>query len=453
MSKNDMEDWEKGKFEKEWQDVFQNAELEDNSEAAWKNIDLQLSHAEGMTMKKRVVFYQRLAAASILFALVSAGVAIYIGNFFETTSSSLSQRRIQNNSTPDVTNSITPLAQAEQKEDYISPTDQKQSDAGKNAVPLDVRVVLTTANDDAAVDRPLFTASEGSNYRNIIDQRMLSYAPLAIEASDVNVEGNYREVTLYRQLPAFPASYMANSSSKKSNQEQIWASVGAAAGSFSPNLSAKQADFSTGVPIGMDAASRSGFSKSSDVGSAYTFGLSMGTKFAKRWVMQGGINYLNQNLGYQSNLQQLDASNQYSTALAGRTSGQAVKLTAPYQVSSINEIVSVPLQAGYLVVDRRFGFQLNTGVATDLFLRNNLVDESGQLKRSTESAGSSSPYRTISWAGLLNTEVSYRIADRYRVSVVPGLRYSLNSVFKSESGSVSNPLITDVGFRFRYIFR
>lgn len=450
-----MEDWEKGKFEKEWRDAFVNAEDEGSTEAAWKNIDLQLSQAEGKAMKRSVIFYQRLAAASILFALISVAVALYNSTIFEsTTTPSLAQQPTQNRSIPGDKNSPKqPAGGVEQSDQLNSTTDKKDKGRTSGGYRRSNVTLATSSPQATAFAQTTQALDERVNYRQAVDQRLLNYPPLAVVESQVNLISRYREVTLYRQLPAFPASYMANSPSKKSNKEQVWASVGAAAGTFSPNLSSPQAYFSAGMPNDIDASSRSGYSKSSDVGSAYTFGFSMGTKFSKRWVMQGGINYLNQSLGYQSNLQQLDASNQYSTALVGRTSGQPVKVTTPYQISSINEIISVPLQAGYLIVDRKFGFQLNTGFATDLFLRNSLVDESGQLKRSTEGAGSSSPYRTMSWAGLLNSELSYRIGDRYRVSIVPGLRYSLNSVFKSESGSVSNPLVTDVGFRFRYIFR
>jgi hypothetical protein len=112
----------------------------------------------------------------------------------------------------------------------------------------------------------------------------------------------------------------------------------------------------------------------------------------------------------------------------------------------------VPVQAGYVLVDRKVGLQINSGVSTDFFMQNTLTDKSGQMASFSSSAGEESPYRAVSWAGLVGTELSYKIATQYRISIAPGLRYSLNSVLKSDVNS-SNPLVWDVGFRFRYIFK
>jgi len=101
-------------------------------------------------------------------------------------------------------------------------------------------------------------------------------------------------------------------------------------------------------------------------------------------------------------------------------------------------------------VDRKIGWQLNTGVATDIFIRNTLTDASGNASRFSQGAGDNSPYRSVSWSGLLGTELSYKVAKQYRFSVVPSMRYSVNSVLKSSS---SNPMVLDIGFRFRYIFK
>jgi hypothetical protein len=129
-----------------------------------------------------------------------------------------------------------------------------------------------------------------------------------------------------------------------------------------------------------------------------------------------------------------------------------IAVSSPYEINSVNEYISVPVQAGYLLVDRKIGLQLNSGLSTDFFMQNTLTDKSGQMASFSSSAGNDSPYRLISWSGLVGTELSYKIATHYRVSIAPGLRYSLNSVLKSDAVS-TNPLVWDVGFRFRYIFK
>ncbi|MBK5278173.1 MAG: outer membrane beta-barrel protein, partial [Bacteroidia bacterium] len=198
-----------------------------------------------------------------------------------------------------------------------------------------------------------------------------------------------------------------------------------------------------------------GDSNPSSAGSAYSAGFGISKRVFNRWVLQSGVNYINQNIGYTSNYVSYASNNQSKAFVAEYAdfANQAVTITTPYQINSTIEVVSLPIQTGYLIVDRKIGWQLNTGVAADFFVRNTLTDESGQVGSFSQSSGEDSPYRTVSWAGLLGTEVSYKIAKQYRISVAPNMRYSMNSVLKSTSSNVSNPLVMDIGFRFRYIFK
>jgi hypothetical protein len=126
--------------------------------------------------------------------------------------------------------------------------------------------------------------------------------------------------------------------------------------------------------------------------------------------------------------------------------------TAPYDVNNNMRYLSIPMQAGYLLVNKTFGLQLNAGVATDLFLQNTVTADSDQLDKATQPGGSDSPYRAVNLSGLFGTEVSYRFGEHYRVSLNPGIRYPFNSIYKSDLGLESTPLTFDVGLRFRYIF-
>ncbi|MFN7793589.1 MAG: hypothetical protein ACK5NM_13685, partial [Cyclobacteriaceae bacterium] len=71
-----MKNSENRKFEESWEKAFSDAEM-NPSEKVWDGIDLHLSKMESGSMKRRVVFYQRLAAASILFALLAGGVGLW----------------------------------------------------------------------------------------------------------------------------------------------------------------------------------------------------------------------------------------------------------------------------------------------------------------------------------------------------------------------------------------
>jgi hypothetical protein len=194
-------------------------------------------------------------------------------------------------------------------------------------------------------------------------------------------------------------------------------------------------------------------SKPSSTGAAYSMGVTVGKKISDRWVLQTGINYMNQMLSYTSNFATYTSSNELKASVADYADrNSAVTVTQPYRINSSMEYVSVPLQAGYLIVDRKIGLQLNAGIASDIFLRNTLQDQSGQAAKYSEGSGESSPYRTFNWAGLASTELSYKIGDHYRISLMPGMRYSFQPSLKS-STAITTPFVLDIGFRFKYIFK
>ena len=87
-----MNDMERRKFEDSFQDAFRDAEASP-SENVWTNIELDLEKADGDKMKRRLVFFKTLAAASIVFAMCVAGIGYYVfqhsdtGNLAEGTAS------------------------------------------------------------------------------------------------------------------------------------------------------------------------------------------------------------------------------------------------------------------------------------------------------------------------------------------------------------------------------
>lgn len=249
---------------------------------------------------------------------------------------------------------------------------------------------------------------------------------------------------------------------KSGKEEKVWTALGVAAGGFSavnhssaPAQSFGMALTNTTVPDKQSKAS----------GVAYSLGLSFGTKVAPRWIVQGGVNYLTQSSNYTatnviagpnySSLQaeSINALGKLPAVADAAVAAERLAPTVPYTVNNNLKFFSVPVQAGYLIVDRKFGIQLNAGISTDLFLENTLTPEGGSLDKQTQSNGSDSPYRTVNFSGLMGTEFTYRLGQRYRIALNPALRYPLNSVYKSEVGIESTPLTFDVGLRFRYIFK
>lgn len=444
-----MENTERHKFEQTWQEAFAGAE-QTPSEGVWMSIERTLAVSEGSVMKRRVVFYQRLAAAAVLFALALGTITTYY--YLETPSSETTGSLSGTQSVNPPVSTPNPVADAnDQHPETIQPSGKgidsgNRSDHRTNEQSTPV-LAKYEEEEESAPDQENHTAE----MKSVLRPGKIAWLSLSeIEPADATVHNKMRPVTIVRKLPAMPASFMAETRKKKQADENIWAAVGAAAGSYSPQMSSNtQAQAATGL------LSNQVTSDASNKGSAYSVGLNMGAKLSDRWVLQGGFSYLNQAIGYTSNIASMNTSNQSFATVADYAvksqSNYSYTVTNPYEINSVNEYVSIPVQAGYLVVNRKAGVQINSGLATDIFLRNTLTDKSGQLDSYSEGAGNDSPYRTVSWSALMGTELSYRLGSQYRVALVPGLRYSLSPVLKSDAAST--PLVWDLGFRFRYIFR
>lgn len=446
-----MENTERNKFERAWQDVFAQAE-QTPSQEVWMGVERNLAIAEGGQMKRQVVFYQRVAAAAVLMALALGAITTY---YVYTTDreTSLAQSPIENS-----TSRISEAQRATENKNSGNTTAERQDthtpDADRSVLTV-MEEEDTQEKQDTKTRHANMLAIANPQHELLTNQiRNVDFVGLddIYVGVPAEVKGKPRAVVIVRKLPALPATMMAETKQKNKSDEQLWATLGAAAGNYTPQVSggyAMNQASSGGLSTG-----NQGSSNSSSKGNAYSVGFNVGTRLSDRWVVQGGLAYMNQAINYTSNLAAVSSNNQFRALVADyalSSSGNSVTLTNPYELSSSNEYVSIPVQAGYLVLNRKAGIQINSGLATDIFLRNTLTDKSGQLDTYSESAGENSPYRTFSWSALVGTELSYRMGNHYRMALVPGLRYSLSPVVKSDA--TSNPLIWDLGFRFRYIFK
>jgi len=461
-----MENTERQKFDNDWRDAFQHAEQNPSAEV-WSALDTELTRAEGGVMKRKVVFYQRLAAASILFALVFGSLTTYYNlkqnisgeNEIATTNQSTNQ--------PDTT-----IPDQHIKQGNAVVESESKADVAENGSRVP-KSGATKANGNSIINKSdqsaliAFSKEDSDAAEEIATEQMIRQSSIKartiagissqdLPSPEVKISGKPREVTIVRKLPAMPASYMAESRKEKKSGEAFWASVGASAGNYSPQTNFNSPALAASPGSGTGLSNKSASSNAYSQGSAYSVGLNVAKRVSDHWVVQGGLSYLNQAIGYTSNFATVSAGNKVYASVADYATLQqntsTLTLTNPYEINSVNQFISVPIQAGYLLVDRKVGLQLNSGLSTDIFMQNTLTDKSGQLDKYSEGAGEDSPYRTFSWAALVGTELSYKIGTQYRVSLAPGLRYSMSPVLKSEAVS-GNSVVWDLGFRFRYIFK
>ncbi len=450
-----MKDLNSQKFEENWRKALSDREI-DPSPSVWTNIELDLMQTEGDSMKKRVFFYQWVAAASFFLVVFLGGAFYYNSENDQAKMAAASKPENEVASKSNEVNSTHGLAKPEIPVN-INPTysGEKNSQAETDKKTSQATVSISLAPVLQKEEGKFLQTEKFTPFYISLSSRSESTSSLQLfEEVPAVVHG---KIVLPRLvLPAIPAAFMNSSRDKNKEKENLWASVGVAAGSYNPGggVSGNQA-FQSSIPTSANSGKGVGYSDPSRVGTAYSAGFALSKRVFSRWVLQSGVNYVSQNVGYTSNYVSSSPSNQSKAFVAeyADVSSLAVTITNPYEINSEINVVSLPLQTGYLIVDRKIGWQMNTGVAADVFVRNTLTDESGNLDRFSQGSGQDSPYRAVSWAGLLGTELSYKVARQYRISVVPSMRYSLNSILKSSASGTSNPLVLDMGFRFRYIFK
>ncbi|MEQ8423740.1 MAG: hypothetical protein RIA63_03455 [Cyclobacteriaceae bacterium] len=443
----------KPQFEDSWRSAFDGAET-DVPDSVWSKIEVDLIRAENKGNKSMVVLYQRIAAGIALFALSLAGYIAY--DRVTEGSGQIAQQNVV--AVPQELNEA--LQESSTLKDQVAEKNVAPQSTGKSmkqGTPNQATslAVSSTQSNASLVEKD----SEAIPQEQILSHReRLAYSPdlSSWTPSDVKLHRTkFYEPNFPRPLPAMPSYFMASNDEKK-DRDSFYAGLGLAGGSYNPGgISASQSNaLAIADPNGLQSNDTPPRSSQASTGSAYSMGISMGKKVGNRLVIQTGLSYLNQSIDYTANYATA-SSNRLSAAVADYSDlgAEAISYVSPYTIRSAVEFLAIPLQAGYQFVDRKLGLQLNAGVSTDFFLKNTLRDESGQSDDFSKGAGEDSPYRTVNWSGLTSVELSYKLADRYSMSIVPGFRYSFNSILKDESALAYRPLVLDVGLRIKYIFK
>lgn len=434
---------ENSRFEESFRDAFSGAEVAP-AEGVWTNIELSLEKASGGKMKRNLLLFQLLAAASVAFAC-GIGALYYINNQSATPDQTGKQQAVvkeevstsQRNQSEPVDNNTEKSDPAKLKVESNAGLRKANPKHTESNFSQDQLVALIPDNsENKSKEAGQVFVPRSITKRNLSDYASVGKPELILPKPEQPVEADPGMVLLAK-LKDEEKKYQEEENKK--SKENIWASVGVGAGSYRPNREVVTND---------NVSSSKG-------GASYSAGVNVAGRISRRLVLQGGVSYMSQSADFIStsaNKGGASLSEYVRPSLSNEGSAAGAPVSS-YTVNSSLQFVSVPVQAGYVIVDQAFSIQLNGGVATDLFISNTLVPDDKQLQKVTQTAGKDSPYRTVTFSGLLGTEFSYRIANQYRISLNPGLRYSLSSIYKDEIAARITPVTFDVSLRFRYIFK
>lgn len=501
---------ERSSFDNKWKEAFEDAEL-NPSDGLWEKIQLQVAQESQSKMKKRLLFFKLMAAASVAFALSIVGAGIYYINYNKGEDQYMAENKAATNAAGEVVKkqeegqSTGGKGQAKQKmapgqatNAAITSSQEKRegelnaknesNKAGNNTVLIegnktknDLKSTVDKANikgsngiagskgrNNKITEAPPVYASEdtqpGDDMKAVVlqsagkDGAMITDADLiAFRQLDYDI-GKLLE----REMEMVPwYSYIPPNDNKKGTKN-MWIGIGAAAGRNDPNgtssggARASTAQFANNSVAGLEyyntevAAQRGPYLGKEKVGDVYQVGLDVGTKLSKRFLVQGGLSFMQRNTSFESNvIIQQGSTAKVVSNLDYIHSDALVDITQAYEVENSYHSLSVPLQAGYIVLDRQFRITVLGGVANEFLLYNEMQADGTALEDQRIKSGEDGLNLYIV-SGLLSTDFGYRIGDNYLLSLQPQLRQSFTSFSDNQT---TRPLIFTVGMRFRYLLK
>ena len=462
---------------------MQDAEVEPG-EHVWGNIHAALDKDEEVNnLKKRLFYFQwaSVAAAILLFGLGFAAYRYMNHQQIETQKLSEQIASLQNtNENVTIMHEEEVSDRIEKENELIEKNDnvlrwQKQKEEHHNN--QRINKVKKDAENLSLYNKPAKTKLAAfKNYTIAEDKNNLFSTNTNFRWQDKNqfkpstyannekviaekLDENIPEPTpilVDKQQSVLALEEEKSSEEKIKQEERFWTSVGFSAGSFN-NITPT----TTGAPANTFRSSLAGQTASEESNSpGYTYAVNVlvGAKLSERWILQGGVSYLNQVSDYTANsvlsenaALQVASVNQFEKNKDNTNA--TILATTPYTVNNSIEIISFPVQAGYVLFEKKWGFIINTGISTDLFLQNTVTPNAENIASITTGRGSESPYRPVNFAGLIGSEISYRFGTQYRISLAPGIRYPFQSIYKDRLDVKSTPLTFDLGLRFKYIFK
>ena len=463
----------RGEFESQLQNKFEGAEMTP-SDNLWSRIDADLANDKAAGYRRKLFFYQMVAAASLLLVVgfVSANLWLNYGNtdqpaLSETRSADENNRRNDTSTKGDIQKPKGPELQ-----DNTTGPVLADEDIVKEKNKTMVLALTENANRDYhAFIADIETAERTENLIQLPAQ--LHRKPVAeIDAIEAPVLANVFTVPTIKSMAIIP-------SSKK--EENFWTGINFSSGLFDAGYTETTAaastvstsivrDASTAIPASASfrtLAAAESVSQSPEqnpqvqTGISYSAGLNGGFLLGKRWRIETGFMYTQNNNTSQTSVIVERRNNNVAFPLTmSNMSDQDFNLS---RVSYTNEditldntyeFVSIPLKAGYVVLQSDLSIALSAGFSADMFLQNSVKNHHQDLEDFTVKPGAQSPYRDVYFNGLVSTQIMYQLPGlNYSIMVEPMYTVALNHMTRDEYYVNSRPRTFMLGVGLRYHFR
>ena len=240
----------------------------------------------------------------------------------------------------------------------------------------------------------------------------------------------------------------------------------AGAGTFNTNFSNPGAVANSLNPSALASAVGSGnfvnpttnITEDMQQGIATTIGVDFGVQLGKKWTLESGLAYTNLDNSGTASINVLDVytieNNNFidrsggidseGPSLSSREATIEVRENFDHEVELNNniQVASIPVKAGYFVVNKKFSLRLNAGLSANYLVDGSITDPSKEILNSNDL----SLYNDWSFDGVGGLELGYSIFNKFNFTIEPNYRHSITPL--STAFNTPSRFVLQTGLRY-----
>jgi hypothetical protein len=491
-------------FEDQWSEAFDGAEVTP-PDHLWASIDGALANKEASGFKKRIIFFKWVAAASVVLAMVF-GVALLNEN-------GLDEQVVAESMEGDVVRSKQERTKAESRHDEktsplvgdvkgetnerpsVAKDDKPTGDSGQannSVVILDdpsennpvVAEAATTEEEvpSKAVDANALSIvsfdNEGDQAENNDQIELLKENVVEGLAHEDSYELSYlkpKSIENTSYVEPWEIDFLYRVPDLSAGKEllayqgfDLWAGVSFGSGSFNPGSEAAEtANFDAIVEDAFAVQDARSLNNSNSIsyasGNSFSAGMNLGGKVSRKILISSGLHYNAVTPGSSSSIIITDNQSNKSFALAndvaeseslnvGLASGNLIASQGVTNFSNTLQYLTIPLKAGYVVLDRKLNLTINSGMATNILIGSSLNNTDGGLQNFSGSTSNNEAFNKTYFDLLTSIELGYKLMDKYHLSLEPSYRRAVNNFTSEGNALAGKPTNFGVSLGIKYEF-
>lgn len=423
-----------GSFEDSIKDTFEGKSVKAPT-SAWSQVESGLNADFVQSYQSKQSKYKWVAAAAMLVAFLSLAV------HYEA---------IRTSSAPSVAVESSGYYNALLTERVSDAPQSQYYNSIRNGF-LPVIVSVDRSKRNAIVDYDKYKATPFTQESKFLQAKRPGLASLELEE------------TIYPYHQGGSYSNLSSSRKLQSISEKIWAGVEAGAGNFEGTPagsntftgSVNQSNLATALGSDGFVNPSTNVNPELNDGIATSLGLDVGFRIGEKWTVETGLAYTSVDTRGDASINVLDIytieNNEFFGVQEGdipvpsssRETALEVQDSYDYDVAlkSNMRFTSIPLKAGYFVVDRKMSLRLNVGLAANYFMGSQINAENNLIEGTVNDS-----FNEWSFDGLGGVELGYSIFDKLDLTLEPNYRQSITPL--TNDNSATSRFLIQTGLRY-----